>query len=239
MKIRQSVVLSLALLGPASAFTVPSPQINKQTSINTALFSSTSKEASDMLRDMREELGRNEEANMVMQALRGQNLNDDDSAVAGLQMQLIDGEVEDKLPYNYDPIFLQEFFGQRPGTVVKRFFQLSTVLGDFVFKVILDKIFKRLESNPDLEIQRAGELRDKITSLGPFYIKVRRQEDTLINGAAVGVFAELTRACFLLHLPTQYIYSLSDSIFTRQPTLAPHIDKLSISIDWTSPFHST
>ena len=125
-----------------------------------------------MLRDMREELSRNEEANLVMQALRGQNLNDDDSAVAGLQMQLIDGDVEDKLPYNYDPIFLKDFFRKRPGAVVKRFFQLSTVMGDFVFKAILDKIFKRLEANPDLEIQRAGELRDKITSLGPFYIKV-------------------------------------------------------------------
>ena len=127
-----------------------------------------------MLREMREELGRNEEANLVMQALRGQNLNDDDAAIAGLQMQLIDGDVEDKLPYNYDPVYLQEFFGQRPGKVIKRFFQLSTVLGDFVFKVILDKIFNRLEKNPDLEIQRAGELRDKITSLGPFYIKVSK-----------------------------------------------------------------
>ena len=186
MKLRQSVLsVSLALLGPgANAFVIPIQQQTKHstttttTTTTTTLFSSTSttttKEASDMLREMREELGRNEEANLVMQALRGQNLNDDDAAIAGLQMQLIDGDVEDKLPYNYDPVYLEEFFGQRPGKVVKRFFQLSTVLGDFVFKVILDKIFNRLEKNPDLEIQRAGELRDKITSLGPFYIKVSK-----------------------------------------------------------------
>jgi len=125
-----------------------------------------------MIAEMRAEMAQNEEANLIMQALRGQNLNDDDSAVAGLVMQLIDGEVEDTLPYNYDYQFLENYFGSRPGTVLRRFIQLTSVLGDFVIKFVLDRLFKRLEKNPDLEIQRAAELRDKITSLGPFYIKI-------------------------------------------------------------------
>ena len=61
---------------------------------------------------MRAEISKNEDANLVLQALRGQNLNDDDSAVAGLQMKLVDTsdgskadqlDENDALPYNYDP----------------------------------------------------------------------------------------------------------------------------------------
>lgn len=164
-------------LDSAQGFVVPKPTVSTYQSSNTARYSSTTtKDASDLLQDMRAELARNEEANLVMSALRGQNLNDDDAAVAGLEMQLVDivGEngIEEKLPYDYDPEFLKEFFRKRPLAVVTRFFQLFSVLGDFVLKAVLDKAFNRLENNPELEIQRAAELRDKITSLGPFYIKI-------------------------------------------------------------------
>merc|ERR1712238_248744 len=37
---------------------------------------------------------------------------------------------------------------------------------------IFDKVTGRMNDNPVLEVQRAGELRDLITSLGPFYIKL-------------------------------------------------------------------
>merc|ERR1719162_2148971 len=43
-----------------------------------------------MMKDMREQLNENDDARMVMDALRGKNLNDDDSAVEGLQMKLVD-----------------------------------------------------------------------------------------------------------------------------------------------------
>lgn len=167
--------LSLSL-SSAEGFVAPKPRTQNYQPSSTARFSTTTQDASDLLKDMRAELARNEEANLVMQALRGQNLNDDDAAVAGLEMRLVDvvGEngMEEKLPYDYDPEFLKEFFSKRPGVVVTRFFQLSSVLGDYVLKTVLDKIFNRLEGNPDLEVQRAAELRDKITSLGPFYIKI-------------------------------------------------------------------
>jgi aarF domain-containing kinase len=110
----------------------------------------------------------------MMQALRGRNLNDDDAAVAGLEMRLIDIAPRDNesLPFVYDPEALRKFFSSRPQAVFQRIFQLSTVGGGFLFELLLDRIFKRLEKNPELEVQRAGELRDLITSLGPFFIKI-------------------------------------------------------------------
>ena len=129
------------------------------------------------MRDMRSEIAaQNEDANLIMQALRGQNLNDDDAAVAGLQLQLVDiGALKDEetgLPYDYNPRALKEFFSKRPLAVATRILQLATTGGNFMLKVLLDRLLKRNEKNPDLEVQRAAELRELVTSLGPFYIKV-------------------------------------------------------------------
>ena len=126
------------------------------------------------MKDMRAELAQNEEASLMMAALRGQNLNDDDAAVAGLQMRLVDiaPSGNDALPLDYDPEALKAFFSKRPVAVLTRIFQIMSVGGGFMSKVILDQVLGRLEKNPDLEVQRAGELRDLITSLGPFFIKI-------------------------------------------------------------------
>lgn len=129
-----------------------------------------------MVQDVRAEIAKNEDANLIMQALRGQNLNDDDAAVAGLQMRLVDisGSTDEEtgLPYEYNPAALKSFFASRPLAVLTRIFQLVTTGGGFALKVAFDALFKRNENNPDLEVQRAAELRDLVTSLGPFYIKV-------------------------------------------------------------------
>jgi predicted unusual protein kinase regulating ubiquinone biosynthesis (AarF/ABC1/UbiB family) len=37
----------------------------------------------------------------------------------------------------------------------------------------------KLKSDPDLEVRRAGELRDTITSLGPFFIKLGQVSECL------------------------------------------------------------
>lgn len=39
-------------------------------------------------------------------------------------------------------------------------------------KVTVDRLTGRMEDNLELELERAGDLRDLITSLGPFYIKL-------------------------------------------------------------------
>ena len=64
----------------------------------------------------------------------------------------------------------QTFFSQRPLVVIQRLAQVAFNGGGFFVKTALDVLLKRM--NPELEVQRAGELRDLITSLGPFYIKL-------------------------------------------------------------------
>jgi aarF domain-containing kinase len=78
----------------------------------------------------------------------------------------------DVLPFDYNPVALQKFFAKRPGAVIERITQVITVVGGFLVKSGLDAALGRLKRNPDLEVQRAAELRDIITSLGPFFIKI-------------------------------------------------------------------
>jgi aarF domain-containing kinase len=126
------------------------------------------------MQDMRRELAQNEEASMIISAIRGQGLNDDDSAMEGLQMRLVDFAPLDnkELPFDYDPVALQSFFAKRPGAVATRILQLLTVASGWLGNVAFDQLLGRMKNNPDLEVQRAGELRDLITSLGPFDIKI-------------------------------------------------------------------
>lgn len=140
---------------------------------NSRLYSSV-RDTSSLMQEMRNELSKNEDANLMMQALRGQNLNDDDTAVAGLEMRLVDiaPRDNDSLPFDYDPQALKVFFSTRPAAVVTRVLQLVTVSAGFLVNVLGDQLFQRDKTNPDLEVQRAAELRELITSLGPFFIKI-------------------------------------------------------------------
>jgi aarF domain-containing kinase len=89
-------------------------------------------------------------------------------------MRLIDvaDDRGDVLPYDYDPVALKAFFSKRPLSVVKRIFQVLSVGGSVFANLAIDRLLKRNKNNPELEVQRAGELRDIITSLGPFFIKI-------------------------------------------------------------------
>jgi aarF domain-containing kinase len=127
------------------------------------------------MNDIRSQLDENEDAKFVMQALRGQGMNDDDSAAEGLQMRLVEEDLVDGgtgLPYEYDPDVLRLYYAKKPLVVVKRLAQVLGVGGGFLFNSVLDQVTGRAEKDPDLEVKRAGELRDLITSLGPFYIKL-------------------------------------------------------------------
>lgn len=141
----------------------------------SSLFSSVS-DMSAQMKEMRERMNEDSDTKMMMDALRGKNLNDDDSAVAGLQMRLVDvgagSDGTDILPFDYNPVALKKFFAKRPLAVLTRVLQVTTVGGNFLFNAALDNALGRLERNPDLEVQRAAELRDIITSLGPFFIKI-------------------------------------------------------------------
>jgi hypothetical protein len=132
----------------------------------SALMMSSRAEMSEMMREVRSKMAENEDVDLVMQALRGSNMNDDDSQVQGLEMKLVDVG-DGVLPLYYDPVALKAFFSARPKAVMTRIFQLVTVGGGVFFGTVLDQVLGRLKNNPDLEVQRAGELRDTITSLGP------------------------------------------------------------------------
>jgi aarF domain-containing kinase len=188
-----SCALLIAVTDPTSdAFYMPTSSSSLPTTITTRssspriiirptttrLAASTVSETSAMMKEMRASLSENEDAKLVMDALRGKNMNDDDAAVAGLQMKLVDvyqgnkNGSKDQLPYEYNPKALQAFFGKRPLSVLTRIFQVTSVAGGFALKLGLDKALGRMDNNPDLEVKRTAELRDIITSLGPFPIKI-------------------------------------------------------------------
>ena len=173
-----SVLINDANSFAGSAATTLRQAVSSSSFTSSSRLSSTVSETSAMMKDMRDQLNGNDDARMVMDALRGKNLNDDDAALDGLQMRLIDVGVDDNadpasgLPYEYDPAALQRFFEKRPLSVLTRILQLANVGGGLALKLGIDALFNRIKDDPELEIKRAGELRDTITSLGPFYIKI-------------------------------------------------------------------
>lgn len=139
------------------------------------------------MREMQSQIvSENEDAALIIQALRGRNMNDDDAQVAGLEMKLIEFDDVDgigndasgtsanveRLPYEYDPVALKKFFSKRPNLIVSRILQVASTGGSVLFNYVLDSLSGKLKSDPDLEVRRAAELRDTITSLGPFFIKL-------------------------------------------------------------------
>ncbi|KAJ8600957.1 hypothetical protein CTAYLR_006314 [Chrysophaeum taylorii] len=119
---------------------------------------------------MRSRAEENEETALMMRALRGQNMNDDDRQVEGVSMRIVEmrkGEAE--LPVSYEPEKLAEYFRARPGAVASRIGQIATTSAGLVSRLALDALLGRLEER---EVERAAELRRTIVSLGPFFIKL-------------------------------------------------------------------
>merc|ERR1719181_1233201 len=106
----------------------------------------------------------------MMQALRGSNINDDSSAVAGVNMLVVEtSDKGDSLPLTYQPDDLKAYFSKRPGAVVQRVVQVFGTSFGFLLGVFVDTVTGKTE---DMEVRRAAQLRDTITSLGPFFIKL-------------------------------------------------------------------
>lgn len=81
------------------------------------------------------------------------------------------GTGDDKLLTVYDPESLKQFFRKRPGVILKRIFQVVSTTGGLMIKTGVDALRGKL-ADPEAEVRRAAELRDTITSLGPFFIKL-------------------------------------------------------------------
>ena len=141
-------------------------------STSTAVPSSISA-ISAQVKDMRAMINQDERAAMMIDALRGKNLNDDDRQGDGIDMKIVQTresiDDNDVLPTVYNPVALEKYFSQRPGAVVTRVWQILSSSSSFLFTVLGDAITGQLK---DLEVKRAAELRNTIVSLGPFFIKL-------------------------------------------------------------------
>lgn len=145
------------------------------------------------MKEMREQLLQDEQAQLLMQGLRGSNINDDDSAMDGLQMRLVDvRQGKDELPKVYDPVLLDAYFDARPGAVFTRFWQLLSASSSFLASVVGDAVRGTLEEN---EVKRAIMLRDTITSLGPFYIKLGQALSIRPDILSPRAMVELQKLC--------------------------------------------
>jgi len=174
MNLSKIQYLLLALSIPPNNAFLPNHNLKPFTKLSSTRTGIS--ETSTAIKELQSELNQNEDVNLILQALRGNNLNDDDVASSNTNLQLVtsiykDG-TDEQLPLYYDPNLLKEFFDKRPNAVLNRLVQIVTVGSGFMTNVLLDTIFQRTKNNPDLEVQRVSELRDVITSLGPFFIKI-------------------------------------------------------------------
>ena len=70
--------------------------------------------------DVRAQLEEDERASLMMQAMRGSNMNDDDRQLDGVRMQVVEMRAGERgLPTTYEPETLAAYFGERPGAVEK------------------------------------------------------------------------------------------------------------------------
>jgi hypothetical protein len=130
---------------------------------------------------------------LLMQALRGANINDDMSAVAGMEMRIVQTtDKGDALPLTYQPDALKTYFSKRPGAVIQRVFQVLSTSAGFVGSVLVDTVTGNTE---DMEVRRAAELRDTITSLGPFFIKLGQALSIRPDVLSPRAMVELQQLC--------------------------------------------
>jgi aarF domain-containing kinase len=130
-------------------------------------------DVSQQMKDMRAAMRADEKTALMMDALRGKNLNDDDRQGDGIDMQVVRmraaEDAYDILPTEYDPLRLEAYFSKRPGAVFTRVWQVAYASSSFVFGILLDYVTGNTE---DVEVKRAAQLRNTIVSLGPFFIKL-------------------------------------------------------------------
>ena len=131
------------------------------------------RDISSQMRDAQNAIRSDPKAAMMIDALRGKNINDDDQQGYGVDMKVVEmrasESADDVLPTVYDPIKLQRYFSKRPSAVATRVWQIVSTSSSFLGSVLFDIATGRAG---DLEVQRASELRNTIVSLGPFFIKL-------------------------------------------------------------------
>jgi aarF domain-containing kinase len=151
---------------------------------------------SAQIKAARAQMENDEELSLLMQSLRGTNLNDDDNAAEGLELRLVDVQERsgDELPFRYDPVALKTYFQKRPIATLQRSLQVSSAASGFLAKLALDKVQNRT-GDPVIQTERASELRDLVTSLGPFFIKIGQALSIRPDILPPKSMAELQKLC--------------------------------------------
>ena len=162
---------ALWALWSAEGLQVPRRRIAGRYGGSSALGSTSElSEISATIKDVRAQLEEDERASLMMQAMRGSNMNDDDRQLDGVRMQVVEMRAgEQGLPTTYEPETLAAYFGERPGAVAKRLFQVFGTSFGYLSAVAWDAARGKLEES---EVRRAAALRNTIVSLGPFFIKL-------------------------------------------------------------------
>ncbi|KAG5185217.1 hypothetical protein JKP88DRAFT_271995 [Tribonema minus] len=127
-----------------------------------------------------------------MDAMRGAALSDYDVAQGEMRLIDVDETDEEKLPLVYQPEILEEYYKRRPHLVVQRTLQLAGAFGGFMTSLAIDAARGTLKTN---EVKRAAELREIITSLGPFYIKLGQALSIRPDILSPKAMVELQRLC--------------------------------------------
>lgn len=152
-------------------------------------------ELSEQMRQMRAEVEKDENVQLLLQGLRGQALNDDSTAAAGTRMLVVEmeeGQGDDVLPLSYQPERLAAYFAKRPGAVQKRLAQILSISSGFLLQVGIDAARGKLKEN---EVKRAAQLREIITSLGPFAIKLGQALSIRPDILSPRAMVELQKLC--------------------------------------------
>ncbi|KAL3162499.1 hypothetical protein ABBQ32_010159 [Trebouxia sp. C0010 RCD-2024] len=126
---------------------------------------------SQQMTDMRKSMAEDKQIGVLMAGLRGSNMDESDFADDSVVMQLVEvaHDDADQLPLDYDPQRIADFWGRRPVAVIRRALQLLGIGWGFVARLGWDLAWGKLSEH---EVERARELREIVTSLGPAYIKL-------------------------------------------------------------------
>eukprot|EP01031_Cornospumella_fuschlensis_P031574 gene31574-38160_t len=106
---------------------------------------------------------------LMLDALRGKNINNDDVQRSGVDMMVVQVDDDgDALPLIYNAAALDRYFDRRPGAVLTRVWQIFRASASLIGGILADYATGRTE---DIDIRRAAQLRETLVSLGPFFIK--------------------------------------------------------------------
>ncbi|KAL3620061.1 hypothetical protein CASFOL_034973 [Castilleja foliolosa] len=150
-------------------------------------------DVSQEIKRVRAQMEENEQLSILMQGLRGQNLNDTLFADNSIKLRLVEvDESSEFLPLVYDPDSIAAYWGKRPRAIASRIVQLMSVAGGFLSRLVWDLINNKIREN---EVARAIELREIVTSLGPAYIKLGQALSIRPDILSPSAMTELQKLC--------------------------------------------